>query len=293
MVTDWQAAAVAFADRFNELYADADAAFAPFTDDARILDPTNADFLIGPKSDIVTSWRGFTADLLSYDARTLGTFVSSSAAALLTDVTVEWPPGTDMVPLMHELRIFRFAGQPADRVTTFELWYRLDGIEAGKGTCFELHDCGPALRAFIDRYLEAWSNSDASAIAALYADGATFEDGTLGIRATNPAGIAALAGHRYGDAGAASCTLGDAYLVMNDGDPTTADWDDPDGGKVAGVALVTKCAVGSEGRTVEGASVLMLGTWTPTGYDLDPDGRIVSEEVFHDAASLVAAGIVP
>lgn len=84
---------------------------------------------------------------------------------------------------MHELRIFRFAGPPATNVTTFELWYRLDGLEAGKGTCFELHDCGPALWAFIDRYLEAWSTSDGSAIAALYADGATYEDGTLGIRA--------------------------------------------------------------------------------------------------------------
>lgn len=285
---------MAFADRFNELYDDADAAFADFTDDARILDPSNADFSIGPKSDIVTSWQSWIQGVVSYGARTIRTYVSSSAAAVVTDVTVEWPPGEAPVtePVVHELRIFRFAGQPAASVTTFELWYRLDGLEAGKGTCFELRDCGPELHAFIDRYLEAWSKDDGSAIASLYADGATFVDGTLGISAAGPAQIAALAGMRYGGAATASCTLRDAYLVMNDGDPSVSDWDDPDGGKVAGVALATTCDVGSDRRTVESVSVLMLGTWSPAGYDMHPEGRIVHEEVFHDAASLVAAGVV-
>lgn len=293
-VTSWQAATVAFADRFNRLHDDAAAAFAAFTDDARILDPSNADFYIGPKSEIVRLWRGWMTASLSYDARTIGTYVSSSAAAVLTDVAVEWPPSEPPTtpPLVHELRIFRFAGQPAASVTTFELWYRLDGLEAGKGTCFELHDCGPALRTFIDRYLEAWSKSDRAAISVLYADSATFSDGTLGISAAGSAQIAALATGRYGEGHPGGCSLRDAYLVMNDGDPAVSDWNDPDGGKAAGIALATTCPVGTAGRTVASVSVLMLGTWSPTGYRLDPDGRIVREETFYDATSLVAAGVV-
>jgi len=293
-VSGWQAAAVAFADRFNELYADAPAAFAAFTDDAGILDPSNADFWIGPKAVIVSSWDGWIHAVDSYDARTIRSYVTYSAAAIETDVRVEWPAGEPALsePLTHELRIFRFAGTPADAVTTFELWYRLDGLEAGTGTCFEIRDCGPALHALIDRYLAAWAAADGQAIASLYAPAATYEDATLAVRGAGPEGIAALAARRYGGSPVGTCSLRDTFLVMNDGDPSVADWNDPDGGKVAGMALVTTCAVGQDGRPVDSVHVVMLGTWTPSGYRMDAGGRIVSEEVFHDAASLVAAGVV-
>ena len=89
--------------------------FAAFTDDAHILDPSNGDFEIGPKSVIVSSWRGWMASVDSYEARTIRTYVSRSAAVVLTDVSVVWPSGEPPMtpPLVHEARIFRFAGEPA------------------------------------------------------------------------------------------------------------------------------------------------------------------------------------
>ena len=291
----WEADALAFAQRFNDAWADADAAFAAFSEDAAVIDPSNADFSIAPKSEIIASWRGFAADMPDYSARTTGAYLSTAAGAYLTEVKGLWPADVASPsgqPLLHELRLFRFAGERSTAAaTTFELWYRLDDMEALLGGCVAPDRCAPEVRAFAQRYLAAWSSDDPAQIAALYRDDATLADSLLGISASGADAIGGVGLGRFGS-GAPACSVQDVYIQTNDGDPKTSDNTDPDGGKIIGIAIVHRCASAAGGsQPIDGVSVLLLGTRQPKGFDLDPRGLIVSDETFHDADGLIATGV--
>jgi hypothetical protein len=292
----WEADARGFVDRFNAEYQDAEAAFADFTDDAAIVDPSNGDYRIAPKSEVVTRWDSFVRDYPDYSARTTGGFLDLAAGAYLTDVGVfaelaaALPDG-----LLHELRVFRFTQDQTATSRELELWYLLEDQEALQEGCLIPDGCGPAVRDLVDRYLAGWSSGDPARISDLYRDDATFADSLLGVEASGAADIGLLSEMRFGSNSTVACSPSDIYVQTNGGDPVATGNPDPDGGKIAGVALVYRCGMGTRGKAnpVSSVSLLMLGT-RPAGnapIEIDPTGLIVSEEVLHDPAGLLSAGV--
>lgn len=295
-VAAFDAAARAFVERFNADWADAPAAFAAFTPEAVIIDPSNADFTIGPGQDLVTSWAGFAQDVPAYRAATTAAYVADTVGAFATEVAglpVNTPDG-----LARELRVFRFTDGTASRATAMELWYdvgeRMADTENTRADCVPPDRCVDDAGAFATAYLEAWTSGDPERIAGLYRGDATYADGARGMRARGPAEIAALAQSRFGG-GAAACSVRDVYVQTDDGDPRTSDNTDPRGGTVAGIAIGYRCEPGPSagGQPLDGMTLLLFGTRQAGSFDNDPDGLIASEEVAYDAADLVAAGLAP
>jgi ketosteroid isomerase-like protein len=283
-LTAFDAAARELAAAMDANVADAHKEFAQFTDDAWLADPTNGQFSIAPKSDIVSAWANWMSGWPDYSSKTVKTFVSADAAAFetqATGLTGFMPPDG----VVDELRVMRFSED--GRVRMFELWYDVaDMLEA---PCLPQRDCPAAAKAFTDAYSAAWSSHDAARIAGLYRTDATLADSALGVSANGPAAIAGLA-----DGPATSglrCVLRRSYLQTNDGDPSSSDNTDPLGGRVVGVGMVQGCETAT-GKAVDRLSVVLFGTRQPTSFELDPNQLIVTEETFYDAAELVLAGLV-
>jgi hypothetical protein len=282
-LTAFDAAARELAVAMDANVADADKEFAQFTDDAWLTDPTNADFSVAPKTDIVSSWAGWISGWPDYRSKTVNTFVSADAAAFETQVTglagLMPPDG-----VLDELRVMRFTGD--GRVRAFELWY--DVADMGEAPCLPQRDCPAAAKAFTDAYSAAWSSHDAQRIAGLYRADATLTDSALGVSANGPAAIAGLA-----DGTATSglrCVPRRSYLETNDGDPSTSDNTDPLGGRILGVGMVESCETAT-GKSIDRHTVVLFGTRRPRSFELDANQLIVSEETFYDAADLVGAGL--
>jgi len=292
----FDAAARAFVDRFNADWADATAAFAPFTPDAVVIDPTNMDYTIGPGPDVPSAWGAFARAYPAYRATTTAAFVSDVVAAVTTEVAglpVDLPDG-----LLHELRVFRFTDGSAAAATAMELWYELgDRLADPANTrldCVAPDRCADDVAAYAEAYLAAWTSGDAQAIGRLYGDAATLIDGARGIRATGASAIGGLADQRFAGA-VAVCEVRDLFIQLDGGDPRTSDNVDPRGGSVAGIAILHRCELGTsaEERPLDALATLLFGTRQARSFDNDPDGRIVSEEVLYDAAGLTAAGLLP
>jgi hypothetical protein len=295
-ISRFAAAARAFADRFNANSADAPTAFSAFSDQAVIIDPSNADFTIGPGADLVDSWAGFAAAFPDYRAVTTGTYVSDAAAAFPTEVEglpVNLPAG-----LLHELRVFRFTDDTASTASSLELWYRVrdtlanpDGIRLD---CVAPDRCLDDAAAFADAYLAAWTSGNPGTIASLYREDAVFNDGVRALTATGAGPIAGLAPVRWGGT-LPRCQVQDVYAQTDNGDPSASDSGDPKGGTIAGIAIVHRCelpaAAGS--GALDAVSLLIFGTRQPHSFDNDPRGLIVSEDVLYDPGTLTSAGVVP
>lgn len=302
----FETAARGFADRFNANWADAPAAFADFTSDAILVDPTNMDFTIGPGSDLVTSWAAFGSAFPSYRATTQRVYVSSNVAALTTAVAglgVPLPDG-----LLHELRVFRFTSGAATRATSMELWYelkdRLADTEGTRRDCVAPDRCPVDARAFADAYIATWASADVARIAAMYSADAVFTDAARGVELSGPAQIARWGEpvlvigadgtrQRFGG-NSPDCRVRDVFIQTDGADPRTSDNTDPKGGTIAGVAIAYACELGTSPgeRPVEGLTLLLLGTRQARSFDNDLNGLIVSEEVLHDTATATRAGLV-
>jgi len=281
-LTRWEDTALGFANRFNANFADAEAVFSEFSDDMVIYDPGNGDTFEG-RAAAVEAWSGFARGWPNVEAQTTGVYLSVDAAAALTDVfnLVDMPDGGPL----HEIRLYRFED---DRATVFELWYRVEG----RG-CPWVDVCRVEPADLAQRYLSAWSSGDVVRIGALYVEDAAFADSLLGIDAAGRAAIAGLGDERFGSNGDPACTLLDLYAQNYGGaDPTPAD---PDRGQVIAVAIQFRCSLaGDPGAATDHITVLRLGTRQADGrFVLDPSGRILREEVFHDTDSLIAAGVAP
>jgi ketosteroid isomerase-like protein len=284
----WAEEAVAFVDRFHANYRDAEATFAGFADDANLFDPSNGDYSVNDKADLVSSWQGFADGFPDLEMRTRDVFVSPVTVAARVDVFGLWPsepiPPDARIP---EIRLFRFEDGMA---TSFELSYGVDWLEAYAATCGGAEDCGACfvpetncgsdLRDLVKKYLEAWSSGDEEAIASLYADDATFTDPGLGIEATGASVIAAIGDGRFWS-GHDVCEPLHVYAQTFGGEGD---------GRIIGVGIHYRCYPGSPGPwSLEGLAMLELGTRLPDGFEPDPDGLIVREEVLQDAEDLIRA----
>lgn len=276
----WKSTVSTFVERFNSNAHDPAAAFAAFTDNAAILDPLNGDYRIAPKTDVVRRWGEFVNASRDYSARTRAQYLALDAAADQTEVGGAPSEMAAVLTdgLLHELRVFRFAHARTATATTLELWYLLGDVDAlNPQTCLARRTCGVDPRELAERYTRAWSSNDPAAIAGLYRTDATLTDSLLGVQVTGATAIAGL-----GSGVSTTCTVADIYVQTNDGDPATSDNKDPDGGKAVGIAVVQRCGTGGSAKpAVDQVSILMLGTRPATNepIHLDPNGRIVSEEI--------------
>ena len=114
----------------------------------------------------------------------------------------------------------------------------------------------------------------------------------LGLRAQGPAAIGGLFDKRFGSADEVSLKLLDLFAQTDGPYP-------PEGrsslkGAIIAVGIHYRCdlVANSTSKTAEGFTTLQLGTRQGKYFFLDPDGLIAREEVFYDADSLLAPGLV-
>jgi photosystem II stability/assembly factor-like uncharacterized protein len=263
-IAQWKTDAIAFNDRFYGAWPDADATFTQFADDAAFYDPSNGDFLIEGKK---------------------------AANRLIVDTI--WPPWVPE-PANHApvgtLEVFGFRN---GQVTRYEEWFWAATLEMlGYGVFAPGKGGSEQLQKIADRYVAAWSSGDKARIAALYNKDATFSDTMRGLHAQGPGDIAELAGKRFGSAGKTAFEVIDLYVQTNGPDPPTEQL--PKQGAIIGVGIHYRCNLVMDGKsaTVEGLTTFELGTRQGSTFAPDPNGLITREEVFYDADSLLASGLV-
>lgn len=170
-------------------------------------------------------------------------------------------------------------------------WYPKDNERAGFG-CFAVDGC-PALQETVDRYIGAWTARDSNEITALYGDDAAFTDSLLGLEATGTAAIGDLADKRFGSAGDLTIEVLDLYS-WTDGYGQPSDGD-PYHGNLLGVTIHYRATLNDNGaeHIQEAVTTLELGHRYVsddlyTHVDIDPDGLIHRETIYHEPASLLA-----
>ena len=286
--------AVAFADRFYGAWPDVDASFAQFADDATFYDPTDGDFLLEGKQQIVALHRWMFSNFPGFRFNKQAVYLSGGGAAYNGVVENLWPPGlpepADHPPL-EGLDLFRFRD---GLVVNWEVWSVPATLEMLSMACFAPGEGGSEqLRAIADRYLAAWSSGDKDRIAALYRDDAVFSDSMRGMQAQGAAAIGDLGDTRFGSGGPLTLEVIDLCVQTNDGlDPSTEQ--PPEQGAIIAVGIHYRCNLVVEGKpaSVESLTTFDLGTRHEKSFDIDPNGLIAREEVFYDADSLLASGLL-
>jgi SnoaL-like domain len=292
-IARWKTDAIAFNDRFYGAWPDADATFTQFTDDAAFYDPSNGDFLIEGKKAVVDINRGFFNYFPDIKVHQKAMYLSADGAANRLIVDTIWPPWVPE-PANHApvgtLEVFGFRN---GLVTRYEEWFWAATLEMlGYGVFTPAGSGSERLQEIADRYLAAWASGDKARIAALYNKDATFSDSMRGLQAQGPAAIAQLGDKRFGSAGKITFEIIDLCVQTNGPDPPTKQL--PAQGAIIGVGIHYRCNLVIHGKpsTVEGLTTFELGTRQGSRFAPDPNGLITREEVFYDADSLLASGLM-
>ena len=284
-IEELEDAATAFGDRHFGAWPDVEAFVADFSEDVHFFDPTWGDQITGRDtvSGLLRQWAKVTDYTIEYD----GMYISTNSAAY----EESWPglqPPVSLPPdppLANGMEVYRF--RDGDAVAE-EMWYEVSDNALYGIACFAVDAC-PAVDETVERYLAAWTSHDADEVAALYSDDAVFTDALLGIEAEGSDAIGGLAHHRFGSADGLTVEVLDLY-VWTDGynAPSVAN---PDAGRLIGVAIHYLAEVDVDGTTEvqEGLTTLELATRDEKNLEADPHGLIHSEEVHHDAATLLEA----
>jgi ketosteroid isomerase-like protein len=286
--------AAAFVDGFYGAFPDADAMLANFADDATFYDPCDGDFLLKGKRVILGMQRDFNeyvhAQGGTFDPKAL--YLSGDAAASSNVMENLWPPWTPEpadIPPTITLEVFRFKN---GRVASWDIWNEAPSLELVSCGCFAPGKGGSEqLQAIAEKYLAAWDSGDKARIAALYHPDAVFTDTLLGLQAQGPTAISELGEQRFWSASDITFEVVDLYAQTNGYPPPTED--QPELGAITAVGIHYRCNLVIEGRpaTVDGLTTFQLGTLQGT-FVPDPNGLITREEVFYDADSLLASGLV-
>ena len=201
-IARWKTDALAFADRFYGAWPDVDASFARFADDATFYDPTDGDFLIEGKQQIVALHQWMFSSFPGFRFRQQAVYLSGGGAAYKGVLENLWPPGVPEPadhPPVEGLDLFRLKD---GLVVNWDIWSVPTTLEMLSMACFAPGEGGSEqLRAIADRYLAAWSSGDKDRIAALYRDDAVFSDGMRGVQAQGAAAIGELGDTRFGSGG--------------------------------------------------------------------------------------------
>ena len=297
-IRQWKKGATAFAERFYGAWTDVDAAAAvinaEFAEDSAFYDPSSGDFLsFNGKQSIVGMQQGWLSMFPDIEVDRQGVYVSGDGAAYFYAVGNLWAPWGGPEPANHPpedaLDVFRFKD---GLVTRWDIWLSAQSAEMVSFGAFAPGEDGPEqLQAIADRYLAAWASGDKARIAALYHKDAVFSDTVLGLQAQGPAAIADLVKERFGVSSPVTFEVIDLYAQTNGYAPPTEL--QPELGAITAVGIRYRCnlAAGDKPATVEGLITFDLGTLQGSVV-LDPNGLITREEVFYDADSLLASGLV-
>lgn len=287
------AEADAFAERYMGAWPDVEAYLADVAEDVVGADPSGRDS-DGGKQAWLAMWRAWEP-LTDYTIQVTGTFISTDGAAYKQFWRGLWP--TDVGyrvegprdPGMSYFETFVFADGKV--VESDVWWYPKDNERIGFG-CFAVDGC-PALQQAVDRYIAAWTARDPDAIAALYANEAQFTDSLLGLEAADVESIGALADRRFGSVGGLSIEVLDLFSWTDGyGQPSDSD---PNHGKLLGVTIHYRATLADDGvkQVQEAVTTLELGHRYVsddlyTHVDIDPEGLIHRETVYHEPTSLIA-----
>lgn len=255
-----------------EAWPDVDAFLADHADDVTFADPTFGDIQTG-RDGLVGTLKNW-ALVTDYEIDVDGTFFSVDGAAFQEAWPgLSRPPGANPSPgnpppeVQSGMDVYRFEG---DEVTGSAIWYRAEDMDAYNIGCFDGDGCA-AMESTIEAYTTAWSDRDTDAVAKLYHDDARFIDGVLGLNASGPTEIGALAEPRFGPSGDVTIEVLDRYAWTRDG--------------LLGVAIHYEATVDGVGETQEAVTTLHLGELGETGFEPDPDGLIHLEKVLHRTGS--------
>ena len=294
-IGQWKTDAIAFADRFGEAFPDAGAQCAQFADDVAFYDPADGDFVIAGKQSIVQMQQAFNdyGAELKVKVHRDALYLSGDSAAYTYAMENMWPPWAPEPadhPPTNDLEVFRFKD---GLVTNWDIWFSAPTLEMIAFGVFAPDKGGSEqLQEIVDRYLEAWASGDKAQIAALYHPDAVFSDTMLGLQAQGPAAISELGTSRFGSPSTVTFEVVDLYAQTNSYTPPTDEI--PGNGVIIGVGIHYLATLSVEGasKTVEGLTTFELGTRQGKSFSPDPNGLITREEVFYDADSLLASGLV-
>lgn len=286
------AEADAFAERYMAVWPDVDAYSAVYAEDITGADPSGRDS-DGGRQAWLAMWKTWER-MTDYTIEVTDTFLSTDGAAYkefwrgLWPTDVGYPVAGERAEGMSYFETFVF--EDGKVVETDVWWYPKDNERGGFG-CFAVDGC-LALQETVDRYVAAWTERDADAIAALYADEAWFTDSLLGLEAAGAESIGALADRRFGSAEQLSIEVLDLFSWTDGyGQPSESD---PTHGDLIGVAIHHRVMVsdGDAAQMQEAVTTLELcdryvrNLYTYT--DPDPKGLIHRETVYHESSSLLA-----
>ncbi len=276
----------AFGERYFGAWPVADEISAQLADDAVFSDPTDGDLLTGKGLTQMLSTMQSAFPDLAYQVNHV--FLSTDGALYELEVDGIWPPWVPEPashPVGHEMQAVRLEG---DLLGATELAFPVSELEMFPLGCFRDHGCSDQYDQLVTDYVSAWTSGDAKQIAALYRDDAVFTDSLLGLKAEGARQIGSLGQERFGPATDVSIeVLGtyaqtNRYLVSTSAQPFL--------GAIIGAGVHYRATMSMNGQEVslESFTLLRYATFSPGGLDTDPDGRIVEERVFHDAASLTS-----
>lgn len=275
----------AFGDSYFSAWPGQQAVSPQVADSATFYDPTDGDLFSGkPAIQQLLSTIGRAYPELEY--RIENVFLSIDGAVYFLEADGLWPPWVPTPPNhppVHEIQAVRLAD---GLLSSTELAFPVSEMEMFPLGCFRDQRCSNQYQQLVNGYVSAWSSGDAAQIAALYRDDAVFTDSLLGLSAEGAQEIGQLGQTRFGTASDVSIEVLDEYTQTNGyGVPYS---DHPFVGAIIAAAIRYRATMTVSGQptTRESFAFLRFASWRPAGLDTDPDGRIVEERVFHDAASL-------
>jgi SnoaL-like domain len=275
-----------FADSYFGAWPNADEVVSQVSDDATFYDPTDGDWITGKPSiwQLLMTISGSYPDL-AY--RVNNVFVSADRALYQLEADGLWPPWVATPPdhpPVHEIQAVRLAD---GLLASTELAFAVSEMEMFPLGCFREQGCSDRYQQLVNGYISAWSSGDASQIAALYRDDAVFTDSLLGLSAQGAQQIGQLAQARFGAEGQVDLEVVDQYAQTYGYGAAYSNHPYVGAVIAAPIRYRATMAVGGQPITRESFTFLRFASWTPAaGLSTEPDGRIVEERVFHDAASL-------
>ena len=277
----WQTEILDFFDKNMAYWPEIDLFLATLADDATFDDPSDGDYAEG-KAHIESLLRLTTLVCPDVEVETSRMFVSKDGAAydnVWQNLWPPWVPEPSDHPPVHELDLIRFQD---GLVKSFSIMFSKETQEMTGFGCFAVEEC-PEFKEIVDKYLLSWSSGDDDQVAALYAKEAVFSDSMLGMAAVGPKAIANLAEQRFGSTGDIKIEEMGLYAQTNGPHaPTVYKFGV---GRIVGVGIHYRLYT-----TVGDASTVLDSLTT---FYINEEGLITREEVFHDADSLVMAGILP
>lgn len=261
--------AVTFIEEFESAWPNVEAVFGEFAENATFFDPTNGDFLVEGKQEIVTIHKAFASAFPDLDVEVEDVFVTVDGVvnAYSSGIYPPFRPKPENPPPTRGLDVFRF---DRGQVSSYVLYFAPEILTAAEMGCFATEGC-PTLIELADRYLSAWQSGDEGQIGALYSTDATFEDRVFGLSASGADEIADLVARRFGPPESFTLEKIEAWAQTDGYLPP---------GDLIAIGLRYQWTTDTESvqTTLDALSLMSLS-----------DNQIIAETIFYETDSLLAS----